>query len=284
MRVARERVVATGLGELAREPRDHATARRRSARTTPATPRDPDRRSAAMSTANEKPKPPARPSIAVEKARAPSGASSTAAIAATVNVEFTNARVRICSAGQRREARARTRTRDCVTHTPMTQMRIMRRRPTRSDSAVATSDTSTPARETASAPPRRASDAWKVSAMKLGVLAEEAAAEPRDRGRERRGRQATRPAPGRSRRRGGPPRPFGGCGGSRPSRCGLARVATACFTLRRSTVATSGPMAHQKNGTTKSVLASTVSVAPAAVGCDRDLEVARSSRRCRAVR
>jgi len=49
-----------------------------------------------------------------------------------------------------------------VTQTPMTQMRIMRRRDTVGE-RVAISETSTPARDTAKAPLSRASEAWNAS-------------------------------------------------------------------------------------------------------------------------
>ena len=60
--------------------------------------RRPRSASGSVTTANEKPNPPASPSIEAAYARAPSGASSTAASAATVEVVPTNAALQHCAA------------------------------------------------------------------------------------------------------------------------------------------------------------------------------------------
>ena len=56
-----------------------------------------------------------------------------------------------------------------------------------------------------------------------------------------------------ARRRGAPAPPSAGADASRPASA-ASTLSAAWRTLRRSAVATSGPIAHQKNGTEKSVV------------------------------
>ena len=108
------------------------------------------------------PTPSASANMAVAKARAPSGASSTAAMPATTRHAFTNARVKSCAPVKTSNDGAKPATK-LAAHAPASAKRISLRRPSRSASAITTSDTSTPIRAMASARPRVVSDWWKVS-------------------------------------------------------------------------------------------------------------------------
>ena len=68
-------------------------------------------------------------------------------------------------------------------HAPTSPTRIRRRRPQRSASAVATSETSTPARVTARATPRAWSDSVEGAGHRVGVLGEQRTREAGDQGR-----------------------------------------------------------------------------------------------------
>ena len=108
------------------------------------------------------PTPSASAYIAVAKARAPSGASSTAAIPATTRHAFTNARVKSWPPVNTSNDGANPEM-AFATHAPASENRISLRRPRRSASAITTSDTNTPIRATASARPSASSFWWKVS-------------------------------------------------------------------------------------------------------------------------
>ena len=113
-------------------------------------------------TANEKPNPAASASIEAEYARAPSGASSITAMPATIRVVFTKARCSTCAAVKMTSVGA-TADNAHANAVPTTPMRMARRRPRRSASAVAKSARIAPRRVIASALESVASDAWNES-------------------------------------------------------------------------------------------------------------------------
>ncbi len=99
------------------------------------------------------PRPSANPNIDSANARAPSGASSIATIDATTNVEFTNARARICDAVNTSKLGASAAP-AFATAIPANPTSTSLRRPYRSASAAATNATRIPARVSANANPK----------------------------------------------------------------------------------------------------------------------------------
>ena len=115
----------------------------------------------------------------VAKARAPSGASSTAAIPATISAVLTRARLKSCAPVNTSKVGA-SAVSAFAAHAPTSAIRISRRRPHRSASAIATNETSTPARATASATPSAWSERPNAAGDRVAVLREQRTAEVRE--------------------------------------------------------------------------------------------------------
>ena len=184
--------------------------------------------------------------MAVAKARAPSGASSTAAMPATTRHAFTNARVKSCAPVKTSNDGARPVTKFAA-HAPASANRMSLRRPSRSASAITTSDTSTPIRAMARARPSVVSDWWKVSVtaspfwvrsppQKLATMATKASAARRAACSVVNGTGGTT----------GQRRGFGG--GSRPSTRATTRAARSLSAPRAASHAWN-PTNQPKNGT-----------------------------------